>query len=55
VDAILEALLLCKALISFSELDVWDVRVDLFVLAREQAVIGMIVAVGGEFFSLEIG
>jgi len=36
VDAILEALLLGKALISFAELDVGDVRIDLFIFADRQ-------------------
>lgn len=55
VDAILEALLIGKARISFSELDVGDVSIDLFIPAYSQAVERMIVAIGGQLFALKIG
>ena len=55
VDAILEALLISKARISFAELDVGDVGIDLFIFADRQTVEGMIVTIGGELFALEIG
>ena len=55
VDAILEALLIGKARIAFAELDVGDVRIDLFIFADRQAVERVIVAVRGQLFALEIG
>lgn len=55
MNAILEALLLCKALISFSELDDGDAGIDLLIFAQRQTLERMIVAVSGELFPLEIG
>ena len=55
MDAILETLLLGKARIAFAELDVGDVRIDLFIPAYSQAVERMIVAVGGQLLALKIG
>ena len=49
-----ETLLLGKARIAFAELDIGDVGVDLFIFAERQAVEGVIVAVCGEFFALEV-
>jgi hypothetical protein len=39
MDAILEALLIGKARIAFTELDVGDISIELFMLAQGQAVI----------------
>ena len=55
VDAILEAFLIRKVRITFAEVDVGDVGVDLFILAHIQTVERMIVAIGGELLSLKIG
>src|SRR6476619_7974313 len=55
VDAILETLLLGKAWIAFAELDVGDVRIDLFLFAYRQAVERMIIAVRGQLLALKIG
>jgi hypothetical protein len=55
VETILEAPLLGKARIAFAELDVGDVRIDLFFPAYRQAVEGMIIAVRGQLLALKIG
>ena len=55
VNAILETLLIGKARIAFTELDVGDVGIDLFILAHSQAVERMIVAIGGQGLALKIG
>jgi hypothetical protein len=54
VDAILEALLLGKVRIAFAELDVGDVRIDLFILANSQSVERMVVALFGNLLALKI-
>ena len=55
VNASLETLLIGKARVTFAELDVGDIRVDLFILAHRQAVERMIVAIGGQWLALKIG
>ena len=44
-----------KAWIPFSELDVGNIGIDLFIPADSQAVERMIVAVGGQLLALKIG
>jgi hypothetical protein len=39
---------------AFAELDIGDIRVEVFIIADCQAVERMIVAIGGEFFALEV-
>ena len=55
VDAIFEALLIGKARVAFSELDVGDVRVELFIFADRQTIERVIVAVRCQLFALEKG
>ena len=55
VNASLETLLIGKARVTFAELDVGDVGIDLFILAHRQAVERMIVAIGGQLLALKIG
>jgi len=55
VEAILESLLIGKARIAFTELDVGDVSIDLFILADLQAVERVIVGIGGQLPALKIG
>ena len=55
VDALLETLLIGKARVTFAELDVGDVGIDLFTLAHRQIVERMIVAIGGQLLALKIG
>ncbi len=47
--------MISKSLISFSELDVGDVGVNLLIFAQRQTVQRMVAAVSGELFALEIG
>ena len=51
---IFETLLIGKARIALAELDIGDVRVQLFIFADRQTVQRMIVTIGGEFFALEV-
>ena len=53
--AVLETLLIGEARIALAELDVGDVSVNLFIPTHCQTVERMIVAVGGELFSMKIG
>lgn len=53
--AIFETLLIGKTRIALAELDVGDVGVESFIFADRQAVQRMIVAIGGELFSMKIG
>ena len=55
VKALLETFLLGKARIAFSELNVGDVSIDLFIRAHSQAVKGMIIAVRGQLLALKVG
>jgi hypothetical protein len=55
VEAILETFLIGKTRIAFSEVDVGDVGIDLFIPAHSQAVERMIVAVRGQWLALKIG
>ena len=55
VDTHLEALLISKALVPFAELDVGNIRIDLFIFAHHQRLIRMIVAIGGQLPALKIG
>ena len=51
----LEALLVGKALVAFSELDIGDISIDGFVFAEGDRGERVVVAVGGELFFLEEG
>lgn len=55
MNAILETLLLGEARIAFSELDVGDVGINLFIATHCQALERMIVAIGSQLLALKIG
>ena len=55
MDAIFEALLIGKARVAFSELDIGDIGVELFIFADRQTVERVIVAVCCQLFALEKG
>jgi len=55
LDAVLEALLVSKALVPFSELDIGDISIDVFGLAQGERLERVVVAVGSELFFLEEG
>ena len=55
VDVILEALLVRKALAPFSEVDIWEISIDVFGLAEGERLKRVVVAVSSELLFLEEG
>ena len=55
MNAILETLLVSKTLVSLAKLDIGDISIDVFGFAQRKRIEGMIIAVGGQLFSLEVG